>query len=678
MTSIYTPKISELTSNHIASVFRLFLPLLITALFHFHALSQDPTLVWAKQIGGSLTDQSRSITLDQAGSIISTGYFQDTVDFNPGADENILISAGGLDIYVSKLDRHGNFLWAKQMGGPSTDIAYSVILDSSGNIYTTGWFAGTADFDPGAGSELLTSAGGNDIFVSKLDSSGNFAWAKRLGGSGADRSYSIILTPAEHVLTSGSFEQTADFDPGTNTYNLTSSGEEDIFISHLDEEGKFISAGKLGGAGSEEGLSLNIEPSGNVYTTGYFQGVADFDPGSGVFNLMSAGSYDVFVCKTDAAGNFVWAKKMGGASADQGHFTTMDADGNLFITGNFNGTADFDPGTGVFYLSSAGNADIFLIKLDASGNFQWAKNMGGGGSDFGYSVSLDIHGSIYTTGYFNGTADFNPGIGVFNLVSSGSRDVFVSKLDTNANFIWAVKLGGNSIDWGQSIALVKNGNVYITGYFQGTADFDPGQATTNLSAIGNYDVFLVKLGQPNLLPLDLLSFSAGLNGKVVDLHWVTASETNNDYFNVERSADGIYWETVTTADGAGNSAIELHYASSDLKPFSGVSYYRLKQTDFDGHYSYSDMEAIHLLQAEDLIIYPNPVINQFTLDLGREHTDVLVEVKNSLGQIVFSARYETLISTTIEIDAPQGLYFVHVLSDKGLNMVAKVVKQHLR
>ncbi len=194
-------------------------------------------------------------------------------------------------------------------------------------------------------------------------------------------------------------------------------------------------AKSMGGADPDYGLSIALDGSGNVYTTGFFEGTADFDPGAGVFNLTSAGYRDIYISKLDASGNFVWAKAMGGAFDDLGSSIAIDGSGNVYTTGYFSGTVDFDPGAGVFNLTSAGFEDIFISKLDASGNFVWANAMGGADPDYGSSIALDGSGNVYTTGFFEGTADFDPGAGVANLTSAGSSDIFVAKYFQNSTGI---------------------------------------------------------------------------------------------------------------------------------------------------------------------------------------------------------------------------------------------------
>ena len=456
------------------------------------------TLEWAKSMGGTNWDEGLSITTDVSGNVYTIGKFQETVDFDPGAGTFNLTSSGSDDIFISKLDASGNFVWAKSMGGNSVIEGYSIALDASGNVYTTGYFNGTVDFDPGIGIFNIASAGGDEIFISKLDASGNFVWAKAMGGTIHDEGYSIAVDASGNVYTTGWFNVTADFDSGAGNFNLTSAGLADIFISKLDASGNFVWAKAIGEAAYDEGYFIAVDASGNVYTTGYFYGTADFDPGAGTFNLTSLGGRDIFISKLDSSGNFIWAKSMGGTGYNEGYSIVVDVSGNVYTTGWFDGTADFDPGAGNFNLTSAGSVDIFISKLDVSGNFVWAKAMGGTASDRGQSIALDASDNVYTTGWFQGIADFDPGSGTFNLTSAGIGHIFISKLDASGNFVWAKAMGETDYDYGYSIALDASGNVYTTGYFEGTVDFDPGIGTFNLTSIGSYDIFILKLKQKGI------------------------------------------------------------------------------------------------------------------------------------------------------------------------------------
>lgn len=453
------------------------------------------TFEWAKRMGGTDNDAGLAIAVDASGNVYTAGLFYDTADFDPGPDTFNLSPVDIADIFITKFDASGNLVWAKQMGGTQADLAYALAVDASGNIYTTGVFYGTADFDPGPGTFNLSNTGVENAFISKLDTDGNFIWAKRIGGTLAADGYSIAVDASGNVYTTGFFVGTVDFDPGIGIFNLSSAGIEDIFISKLDSTGNFVWAKRMGGTDGDVGHSIAVDASGNVYTTGDFWGTVDFNPGSGTFNLSSAGNDDIFISKLNASGNFVWAKRMGGTGFDVGQSIAVDASGNAYTTGFFRGTVDFDPGAGTFNLSSAGSDDVFISKLDASGNLVWARRMGGTSFDAGNAIKVDASGNVYTTGYFRGTVDFDPGAGVVNLSSAGTDDVFVSKLDASGNFVWAKKMGGSSTDVGYSIAVDANGNVYTSGGFRGTADFDPEVGTFNLTSAGIEDIFVHKISQ---------------------------------------------------------------------------------------------------------------------------------------------------------------------------------------
>ncbi|HYV90156.1 MAG TPA: SBBP repeat-containing protein [Chitinophagales bacterium] len=484
---------------------------LVVAGLRNHVNSQN--LNWAIQMGGADNDIGKSVVVDGAGNVYTTGSFDGTADFDPGPGTYNLTTAGVGDIFISKLDASGNFLWAKQIGGTTYDYGYSIAVDSVGNVYTTGYFDDTADFDPGPGTYNLTTAGSADIFVSKLDNSGNFIWAKQMGATQADFGYAITVDVNGYVYTTGEFNGTVNFDPGPGIFNLISTYPE-IFISKLDASGDFVWAKQLGGTGEDKGYSIAVDESGNVYSTGYFKDTADFDPGTGIYNLIAGGLAiiysDIYISKLDASGNFVWAKQMGGTNNDRGNCITLDALGNIYLTGTFSDTCDFDPGPSIYNLISAGFLDVFISKLDTAGNFLWAKQTGSTSSDEGYSVAVTPNGNVYTTGGFFGTADFDPGVGIYNLTSSGSSDMFVSILNGSGDFLSAFHIGGIASDYGFSMVADETGSIYITGQFQDVADFDPGPGVFNMSAFGSsIESFVMKLSDvPTWITENNPSFNA--------------------------------------------------------------------------------------------------------------------------------------------------------------------------
>lgn len=454
-------------------------------------------LAWAGQFTSTASCTGNSIMRDALGNIYSTGGFQGTVDFDPGIGAYTLTSFGSLDIYVSKLDNNGNFLWAKQIGGTSSEAVSGITLDASGNICLVGYFQSIADFDPSAGTYTLSGTVGYDIFVCKLDANGNFIWAGKMGGSSFERGYGITTDASNNVYTTGYFRSTvADFDPGPGTYTMANiAGTEEAFVSKLDASGNFVWAKQMGGSGTDQGLSITVDALGNVITVGSFASPnADFDPGTSTFTISTQGLDDIFVNKLDPAGNFIWTKQMGGSGGDFGNSVKIDGSNNIYIGGYFNTTVDFDPSLATYTLTSFGGNDIYISKLDVNGNFLWASQMGGAGVDVVNSISVDAAGNCYSTGYFTSAiADFNPDAGTYTFTNTGANDIFVSQLNASGNFLSAYQISGTSNEAGRGIACDNSNNIYLTGDFQNTTDFDPGTATYTLSTTGAANVFVCKL-----------------------------------------------------------------------------------------------------------------------------------------------------------------------------------------
>lgn len=466
--------------------------LLILGLAIFSLNTTAQNFKWAKNMGGSSWDIGSDIVTDSSGNIYTSGSFSGTADFDPGGGTYNLSSNGNEDIFITKLTAGSNFVWAKSIGGTNSDRGNSIVIDKHKNLVITGYFQGTVDFDPGTGTSKLTSTGSYDIFVLKLDSSGNFMWAKSMGGANYDIGYSITLDTYGNSYTTGYFEGTVDFDPGTGTSNRTSNGGRDIFILKLDTSGNYVWAKSVGGSGNDYGNSMVIDASGKVMISGGFESTVDFDPGSGTANLTSSGSSDIYILKLDDSGNFIWAKSMGGSGYEFSNSIAVDTSGNVYTTGLFDGTPDFDPGSGTSTLVVAGPYDIFISKLNSSGNYVWAKGIGGTDNDVGQSIIVDNAGNIYVTGFFSGTVDFDPGTGTSNLASNGSVDIFLLKLLSSGNFAWAKGIGGTSDDLGTSVIVDNFGNVYTTGYFSGKVNFNPVSGASYLSSYGSTDIFLLR------------------------------------------------------------------------------------------------------------------------------------------------------------------------------------------
>jgi hypothetical protein len=311
----------------------------------------------------------------------------------------------------------------------------------------------------------------------------NCLWANDPEGTSAEYGSSVATDASGNVYVTGAFQSpTIMF--GTNI--LHNNGSFDVFVVKYDPYGNVLWAKGAGGTGDDIGYGIGIDPSGNIYVTGYFKSPAlSFDT-TGLTNT-SAGTNDVFIVKYDENGNVLWATGGGGTMDDHGLSITVDDLGNAFITGYFySSTLAF--GTTTLINNGSGTADLFVAKYDGNGNVLWATGAGGSNDDIGQSIVTDASGNAYATGYFY-SSSFGFDTTVLINTGAATSDIFVVKYDENGNILWATSDGGSGIEHGINIVADLLGNVYVAGNFNSpTATFD---ATTLINA-GSYDMFIAK------------------------------------------------------------------------------------------------------------------------------------------------------------------------------------------
>lgn len=394
------------------------------------------------------------------------------------------------------------FNYVKQVGGPDSDYSSAIAIDQDQNIYLTGFYRQTVDFDPDTGVFNLSSNGLEDVFIQKLDSAGNLIWAKTVqgAGSGSGAGFDLVIDANNDLIMTGIFDGTIDFDPDTGVYNLTSVSSKDNFILKLDSSGAFLWAKSIGGTSSVYGWSVAVDTSDHIYVTGGFKGTVDFDPGPSVFSMVSVtNSEDIYVMKLTGSGNFVWVKQMRGVMNNYGHSIHVDQNDNIYVGGHFRGSVDFDPSPVIQSITAYGNEDAFVQKLDTAGNLIWIKKFGGLSDDQCNGVTTDLTGNVLFTGFFREQADFDPSVNTFNLTCTGYgnglnyHDAFVCKIDPSGNLIWAKNFGSNNVDLGKSIVTDATNSIYTIGLFRDTMDIDPGLNTDSVLSKGSDDIFVQKL-----------------------------------------------------------------------------------------------------------------------------------------------------------------------------------------
>lgn len=459
-------------------------------------------LSWMRAFGAEGDEVAMSVAVDGDGNTVVAGYFESVVDVDPGPGEELLVSNGQNDAVVMKLDAAGALLWVLQVGGASADYATGVSVDATGNVYVAGAFNEVVDFDPGTGVAELASAGEHDIFLAKYSPAGDYLDAWRVCGTGYDEPKAVAAGPQGNVYLLSYFSGTIDADPGTGVLAIASQGQLDMLVQRFTSDGELVWAQGTGANGTDLGLSMALDAEENIWITGSFEGTVDFDPGTGSSPLTSAGAWDIFVTKRSADGALVWAGRMGGVeNFDTGYDIAVDADGHAIVTGSFFGSGDFDPGAGVHTLtaSSLGSDEVFVQKLSPSGEFLWAKALGGEGADLGYGVGVTSDGRVLLTGFFSGTADMDPDpTAVFELTTGPSNffEAFLCELDPDGGFLGASQFAGAGSIATQPIAIGPDDAVTIAGHFESTVDMDPGAGEMLVTSSGFRDAFVVRLADP--------------------------------------------------------------------------------------------------------------------------------------------------------------------------------------
>lgn len=378
--------------------------------------------------------------------------------------------------------------WGYRIGGNGSEYPNRMIKDDAGNLYITGKFSGTVDFDPGPATSMVTSVKLLDIFVAKYNSSAQLLWVKSMGGMNHEGGSDIALDHDGNIYIAGEFGGTVDFDPGPSIFNYTAITLGDQFLVKLDPDGNFVWAKHFGYSGSHNTTILAISSSDQVIIGGTFRDSGDFDPSSAVVTLTANGEADVFILALDLDGNFSWARSYGGAEREAINDIEIDNQNNILITGEYLDSVDFDPGPGAQFAFAKGGRDVYLLKLNQGGNFEKVFTTGSTGYDSGETMEWDGDGNLLFFGEFSKTIDIDPGSGITEIKN---RNAFLAKLDPDWNLLW-VKTFAGEFGYQPPIRLDSLQNIYILTYSNSIA-VDPAKPNAYLHSGDEDDVFLLKL-----------------------------------------------------------------------------------------------------------------------------------------------------------------------------------------
>lgn len=432
----------------------------------------------------NFTSNSQVLNIAVNTSVLNNGEYRGNVTINSnGGSATISVIA---TVKATSTSESWVKVWVRQLGTAKDDSGYEVAVDSSGNIYVTGYTEGDLEGN--------TNAGNKDIFLIKYDPKGVKLWTKQIGTSVDDISYGVATDNFSNVYITGSTK--GGFDGNTN------KGSEDIFLIKYDSNGNKIWTRQLGSGGSENCYSVATDNLGNIYMSGYTEGSLD-----GNSNI---GGKDIILVKYDSAGNKLWTKQIGDSGNDISYGITTDRYGNIYLTGaTYNNSLDYD---------------IFITKYDSTGAMLWEKKILAFDDNEGYGIKTDGYGNVYVTGGTYGGFDGNTHAGGYG------TDVIITKYNTSGTKLWTKQFGSQGEDWGHGITIDCYDNIYIAGYTDGNIDGNT-RPHGNDMFIAKYDsagnkTWVKQLGYGEEIAAGIAS---DYLGNVFITGWTYCSLENNTY-----------------------------------------------------------------------------------------------------------------------------------------------------
>lgn len=448
-------------------------------------ISCGQTFNFAKRVGGTQFENAMGIAVDSSSNIIVSGYFSGTADFDPSAATHNLTSSGGNDIFLARYDSAGNFLWAIAIGGAGEELTYAdPAVDEYGHIYICGVFDAGADFNPNGQTYLLNNRGGQDGFIAKYDSTGTLIWARGMGGSSNDIIYRIDYKNYL-ILFTGAFADSAFLDNGLVQTGLYGNGHTDVALGKFTPIGNLLWVSQIGGKGDEYSYNITADVNGFTYVTGTFNDTLIID----ILDTLYADGTTAFIASFSNMGSYLWAFTIEGCIP---FGISMDHNNDILTCGMFSGYTDFDPGIDTSALLSQGPYDAYFAKYSNTGNFIFAKRVGGSGMDVGYAFRELKDNTLLFTGYFSNAADFDPDITIASLNSSGLADLFVAHYDDSGNYINAFRCGSSGFDFTRNFVVDRANAIYIAGGFEQSVDFNPASGINFLNSAGSRDGYFSK------------------------------------------------------------------------------------------------------------------------------------------------------------------------------------------
>jgi Secretion system C-terminal sorting domain len=644
-------------------------------------------LVWVIPIGSTGADRLFWIDVDAAGNVYATGNYNLTVDVDPGPGTFSLTSLGAVDVFIVKYNTNGNLVWANTIGDINSEVAESIVLDGTGNLYVGGQFSSpTLDLDAGVNTFSVTNGSTNvtlDPFLVKYDTSGSFVWGFNLQGTSSDYLKSITIDANNNVVIGGYFFTTMTVDPIGGS-NITSIGSSDCYLARYTSAGIYDWSERFGGSLADNVFSV-AAANNNIYATGTFNSIVDFDPGLDTFNIQSKGSSDAFIVSFTTAGSFNWARSIGGTGLDNSNYIVATTAGDIYVTGSFIDSANFNSSANL-YLKAYGGRDGFIAKYDNSGIYKWALKAGGVGTDYIRTIDFDPNdGEIICNGYWTvGSLSPDPNNIGFTIPNSGLYDTFIAKygecefpvvttqptitgacVGGNAQFNIAATGIGLTLKWQEG----TNGGINWNDITDGGAYSGSTTSTLTLSGVG--------APFNNLFYRCIVSSACGLGTTsgvgILFVGTVDTSLTVNSHIMVATQTSATYqW-----LDCNNNFApIPGATAKQFIPTVPGT--YALSVTkngcnDTSACYTILTIGLNDLVANEDILIFPVPASEEINIELAADG-NYTASIFDLTGRNLLSDNYSFNRTARIPVSSLEsGAYLVGIKKNEGAFNYFKII-----
>lgn len=673
---------------------------------------------WVKTFGNldPLPTYGDDLILDMNGNIFALGFLYWEIDMDPGINEYLVGGEYNSELnrimFIQQLDKDGNFVDIKLIGGNGDCNGLSMKIDLQGNFYIFGSFYGNIDFDPNDGEHFLGGSNGS-TFLLKLNSEREFLWVKNWNGIGIQ---GFDVDNIGNCYFTGKFNESVDFDPSINQNIMETSSYEDfdLYIMKILSDGNFGWAKKIDGSFLSMSTINNLAvDNSKIAISGSFEGTIDFNPDSGVYFLTS-NNFNMYTLQLDDNGNFEWVRYLSHQESTSKGYSILSKYGYIYTVGTVSGEQYINPENESIFLSTGNENDYIIQKLDSLGNIEWIKTIKNTYYyvHFGGDIFLDSQSNFYMYDYFSDTTDFDPNDNIENLIVDEWRDNFILKLNIEGEFDWVKKIDlimfSGLTNHHKAIAVDDDENIYTLGFFQNMADFDPSEDILQINAInGVGDMYVHKMSPCVNSRKDSLTTCIPyewIDGNTYDESFIASFTIPNeatgcdsiitlditfpDLIDITMSTDGT---TITVAQ---SEAIyqwyecDYEFNSPTLVPIGNATEQSFTPND-ENYYavevSYNDCNEISdcininyigidkTKKEKEVLLYPNPTTGTLSIKIPSTLIGNIIKIINPLGQIIKEIEPLESVHVLDLSNLSSGIYFVQLIKDSQVLQTKKLI-----